>query len=346
MNLDARRIVIIIALVAAVVLLIWALPHGRQTPPEQQTTGELAAGESSDNGEETEAETSSPPPADEPEVVTIPPGPSLIGLNASAEEALAFFQQGQAALAADEIIEARRLLSRALFSGRLGGPQAEQARATLTDLADRTIFSGSIDPDDPYTFGYELKPGDTLGKVEDRLDLWVPVALIMHVNHIEDARRIMAGRTLKLIYGPFHAIVAKRSMTLDLYLRREGLDPVFVRRMPVGLGADNGTPSGMWQVDRGKMSKAPWYPPPRSGLGGKINWGEPNYAFGEKGLWIPLKGLDENTMNKGGYGIHSTNDPDSIGRSESLGCIRLRDDEIELLYTTLYETKSTVRVVD
>jgi lipoprotein-anchoring transpeptidase ErfK/SrfK len=43
------------------------------------------------------------------------------------------------------------------------------------------------------------------------------------------------------------------------------------------------------------------------------------------------------------YGIHSTNDPASIGKEGSLGCIRLNDVDIELVFSLLYEKWSTVR---
>ncbi|MDR3270722.1 MAG: L,D-transpeptidase [Peptococcaceae bacterium] len=35
------------------------------------------------------------------------------------------------------------------------------------------------------------------------------------------------------------------------------------------------------------------------------------------------------------YGIHGTNDPSSIGKSVSLGCIRMHNKDVEQLYTML-----------
>jgi len=37
-------------------------------------------------------------------------------------------------------------------------------------------------------------------------------------------------------------------------------------------------------------------------------------------------------LNRRGYGIHGTNDPHSVGRAASHGCIRLRNRDIERLY--------------
>lgn len=40
-------------------------------------------------------------------------------------------------------------------------------------------------------------------------------------------------------------------------------------------------------------------------------------------------------LSKKGYGIHGTNDPNSIGRAASHGCIRLRNSDIKQLYSML-----------
>ena len=131
---------------------------------------------------------------------------------------------------------------------------------------------------------------------------------------------------------------------MDVYLHRAGLERVFVRRMPVGLGRDDLTPVGRWRVGA-KLVRDVYYPAPNSPNRGKpIAYGQPGYAFGAKGLWISLEGADENTAGQTGYGIHSTDKPESVGRDESEGCIRLKDDDIELLFSLLYERESTVEI--
>lgn len=40
-------------------------------------------------------------------------------------------------------------------------------------------------------------------------------------------------------------------------------------------------------------------------------------------------------LNRKGYGIHGTNMPDSIGQAASHGCIRMRQDDLEELFTLL-----------
>ena len=67
-------------------------------------------------------------------------------------------------------------------------------------------------------------------------------------------------------------------------------------------------------------------------------------AFGSKGIWIGMTGIDKKTKDTSGYGIHSTSDAASIGTDASEGCIRVGDDDIDLVYAVLYENHSTVEI--
>jgi len=81
--------------------------------------------------------------------------------------------------------------------------------------------------------------------------------------------------------------------------------PVVLREYPVGLGGER-TPVGTFRISekvRNPRGKRP---------------GE----YGTRGMVL------EHTS----YAIHGTNDPDSIGRDESLGCVRMHNDDIEDLF--------------
>ena len=96
----------------------------------------------------------------------------------------------------------------------------------------------------------------------------------------------------------------------------------------------------------GQHFHPPWTPTESSALvgDGPVPYGKPGYALGAKGLWIGLVGIDARTRGKSHYGIHSTSEPESIGKEQSLGCIRLADEDIELVYSLLYEVHSTVQI--
>jgi hypothetical protein len=271
-------------------------------------------------------------------------------------EADRLFRQGMKLSADMKYLEARSALSDAVFSDTLSPEDAERARDELQHLAEATIFSQHVFAGDPYTFMYDFKQGDRLadmragnrsvaGLVTAR-DLRVPAEAILKVNGVS-AKDLRAGQKYKMIRGPFHAIIYKRLLVMDIYLQRDDNPRVFIRRVRVGLGKDGSTPVGAWIVEAkagGKGTHAVWNPPSGSGLRGPIRYGDKNYAFGQKGMWIRIAGIDPMTRSATGYGMHSTSDPSSIGKEASLGCIRLGDDDIELVFNILYEGHSTVLV--
>jgi len=262
-----------------------------------------------------------------------------------AATALKMVADGEKLLAERKKAEGRALLSKALLSGSLGEATANTIRTKLEALADEMIFSREIFDGDPYTFQYTFLPGEVLIRVERKLSLHVPSQILLKINRMDSGKSIRAGQTFKVINGPFHAIVDKGDFNMDIYLHRAGCDPAFVKRLRVGLGKNGSTPVGMWRVRLGsKRDQAPWFPPPSAEAHRSIRWGQPGYPLGKMGYWIGLEGTDDATRTHEGYGIHGTNDPASIGKASSLGCIRLADADIELVFFLLYEKWSTVRV--
>jgi L,D-transpeptidase ErfK/SrfK len=61
------------------------------------------------------------------------------------------------------------------------------------------------------------------------------------------------------------------------------------------------------------------------------------------GVYNPL-GTRWIGLSKAGYGIHGTNEPDSIGKAASHGCIRMRNQDVEELFG-LVEPGLTVELV-
>lgn len=336
-------LVAVLAMIAGVALYIGAgglLPFGRGSPTAVSDRDP------------------SPRPADPPRAATsAAPVPASTPAVGSGKDA---FDRGMQLLKENKIISARAELSNVYFTGQLSPDQEAQARATLEDLANRTLFAPVAMDGDGYSDLYRVRPGDNLQKIERSQALHVPVELLAKVNNVPPGN-LMADRNLKLVRGPFHAIVYKSLFVMDVYVQRDGGPKVFVRRFPVGLGRNGSTPLGNWHVRlgrkpmsatatepaqgaiSGKLKQARFDPPPHCEIDHPILYGEPNYPFGAKGLFIPLEGDDENTAKMLNYGIHSTNDPASIGKEGSLGCVRLRDDDIETVFNLLYEKWSTVQ---
>ncbi len=237
-------------------------------------------------------------------------------------------------------LDARAELSTAFFSGSLDAPRKARALKSLSDLAARTLLSSDVYEGDPYTGVYTIAKGDLILRLVQKEKLQVPPAIIERVNGV-DGDKLRIGRTIKFIRGPAHAVVNKDDFTMDLYFQREGQPKAFIKRLRVGLGKDGGTPLGSWVVAR-KSSHSRWQPPPSAKSSRPIDWGQAGYPLGKEGYWIGLQGTDETTRGQDGYGIHGTDDPASIGKAASLGCIRLADEDIEFVYSLLVEKVSTV----
>lgn len=237
---------------------------------------------------------------------------------------------GQRALENGELITARAYLSEALQLG-LGESELPTVRAELTRLGNETVFSPSIYEADPLVSRYVIKPGETLGKIARANK--ISADLLAAVNRIPDKNRIRAGQTIKIVTGPFHAVVHKRAYAMDVYLGN-----TFMKHFKVGLGAEGSTPSGQWVV--GTKLINPTYYPPRGGR--IVAADDPENPLGER--WIGLVGVGGEAAGQERYGIHGTIEPETVGQDVSLGCIRMYNEDVEALYTYLIPKHSTVTV--
>jgi len=286
------------------------------------------------------------PPAVEP--AAEPVQPQSAQANVETNELVA---RGLAASAGGRHIQARTLLSEAFFAGGLSPEQEAKIVPEMERLFNETILSPRIFDGDEYVEQCIPMPGQTLagsrGIVESKC-LYVPANFIVMVNRMGSGQNMQAGKSIKLVKGPFVARVYKSRLAMDLYLQPEGRPPLFARRLPVGLGKDGATPSGRWRlIAGGKTERKPWTPTAGSNLPpAPIPWGHPDYALGFKGMWIGLAGLDADNQHITDFGIHSTSDQDSIGGETSLGCVRMKDADIELVFNMLYDGRGVFSVVE
>lgn len=131
---------------------------------------------------------------------------------------------------------------------------------------------------------------------------------------------VWEGRVFRIYKGAWRIRISKKTLLLYLY---DG-DKLF-KIYHVGIGRENRTPEGAFIV-RSKIKEPTWYAP-----GGKIiPYSGTHNVIGSR--WIslaPEAGTDNGLL---GYGIHGTSDPDSIGKSVSNGCVRMRNAEVEELF--------------
>ena len=66
--------------------------------------------------------------------------------------------------------------------------------------------------------------------------------------------------------------------------------------------------------------------------GGEVPFGDPANILGTRWMSIRATGDTEDISD---YGIHGTWDNSSIGKAESEGCVRMRNEEVEELFALL-----------
>ena len=214
-------------------------------------------------------------------------------------------------IAAGETMAAHRLLSKLYWNHKDFRPQIQE----MIDGTAKTIFFQSqphfIEP-------YVIQSGERMEVIAKKYQLsW---EYLSKLNRTEP-RRIQVGQKLKVVKGPFAAVVELRDFALTIHLHG-----YYVKRYPVCIGKDGSSPVGKFSV-LNKVEN-----PPYTGPDGKvISADDPSNPLGER--WIDLGDS---------YGIHGTIDPDSIGKAESRGCIRLADREIIEVYNFLVKGSEVV----
>lgn len=152
---------------------------------------------------------------------------------------------------------------------------------------------------------HKVKSGETLGQISR--DYRTPLSAIIRANPSINPNVIYPGQSI-VIPGfpnintiPYRIDVSIHNRTLRLL--KNG---VLQKQYPIAVGRIlQGTPTGSFII----INKAP----------------NPGGPFGT--MWMSL--------SKEHYGIHGTNDPSSIGKAVSKGCIRMYNKDVEQLARTI-----------
>lgn len=219
----------------------------------------------------------------------------------------------------------------AMLGEDLDAALAEQVRGTLTRLAQQWLFGPECIPGDRLCAAYRVQRGDLLSTIgqEHR----VPWELLAQINRI-NPKSLRLGQTLKVVHGPFHARVSLSHFRMDVYLQ-----DTYVRSFSVGVARPGKrTPTGTWLV-KDRIRDAAWTDPE---TGQTLEPGDPDYPLGP--VWMPLEGISGQALGQPSYGIHGTNEPESIGTASSMGCVRLRNADAETVFNLLMPGHSRVIV--
>lgn len=258
--------------------------------------------------------------------------------SASTADVVSLIAQGESKLTSDPV-QARVLLSRA-YQKAAPSDQAS-IRAKLEELNKSLVFSNRVTPGDPLTEMYTIASGDSIVKITKKRDLAVDWRFIQRINGA-DPKTLRVGQKLKLVRGPFHAVVHKSEYRIDIFQGPPD-DPaswLYIHSNKVGLGEGNSTPPGTFVIRKGSKLVNPHWANPRTGQ--KFAADDPANPIGEH--WLGLEGVGDSAPLTG-YGLHGTVDPSSIGQQKSMGCVRMGSEDIALAYEMLEEQVSVVKIL-
>lgn len=237
-----------------------------------------------------------------------------------------------------EFYKAQEYISRLLLSS-----VSVELKDTLRDFLNTEIAGNVLYNPRQLAGGffetYTVQPSDLLSKIAARYA--IPWQGIVQINRLP-SETVRAGQILKLpkkdpAPRAFHVMVSKSERRLYLIggLALDGKIPMVWKFYKVGVGQDDSTPNGKFRIVS-RVEKPDWTDP----ISGKlVKFGDPNHRIGSR--WV---GFEVPGRTGAGYGIHGTDEPESIGKAASLGCIRMHNHEVEELSDYLKEGHSTVFV--
>jgi lipoprotein-anchoring transpeptidase ErfK/SrfK len=122
----------------------------------------------------------------------------------------------------------------------------------------------------------------------------------------------MAGQKLKVPTYKMTLWIDKSDNTLTLKADNEVL-----KTYVVATGTNNSTPVGAFKITD-KLENPTWY-----NSGAVVPPGSPENGLGTRWMGITAKG----------YGIHGTIEPEKLGQQVTAGCVRMKNEEVEELYS-------------
>ncbi len=216
----------------------------------------------------------------------------------------ALLKLGQVYETQQQLVEARSMY-RMLLERFPDSPLVPQTQARLGEVNIALLFSPTVTELDTV---HVVKPGDTLGKIASTYS--TTIELIKRANGLK-SDVIRPEQKLKTPKGKFSIVVDRSQNQLLLTA-----DNQFIKTYPVATGKDNSTPVGTFKVVN-RIPNPVWYAehavvPPDS----------PENILGTR--WL---GID-----KQGYGIHGSVDPNAIGHQVTAGCVRMTNKDVEELF--------------
>jgi hypothetical protein len=187
-------------------------------------------------------------------------------------------------------------------------PAEQQQLTELLDQVAGTVIYSNRSIAEP---AYEVQQDERLEDIANRC--YVPMELLAKINGIDNPLNVRAGDRLKIVRGPFEGMISLDKRILTLWV-----GGCYAGRFAIGVGRDFPPSEGQYTVEL-KQVNPECHLPDRV-----IPGGDPSNPLGAR--WLGLTG---------GYGLHGTNDPNSIGRPDQSGCIGLGPRDVDDVYDIL-----------
>lgn len=240
------------------------------------------------------------------------------GLAEAPKEERAFFTLAADCEAKQDFVKAREVYQKFIEKFPTSN-SIIKAQEGIDNCNVRVLFSSEITPDSEL---YEVQKGDNLTRIAKKFR--TTVELLAKSNNIQGSA-IRLGRKIKVPKVKFSIVVDKSQKILMLKA-----DGEIFKTYKIATGKENKpTPVGTFTVTS-KIVDPPWYQ-----LNGKmIPAGDPANQLGSR--WLGL--------SKPSYGIHGTIDPASIGQDVTEGCVRMKNSDVEELFSIVPEGTEVVIV--
>lgn len=233
------------------------------------------------------------------------------------------YQAAKLAIGEDELVAAVDHAKKIIDSDLSEDDELWKKSAQILGDANIKIFMSDIPTSKKQL--YTIKDGDSLIRIANKFK--TTVESVQKSNGLNPASPIIfPGKTLYVYTGAWNVKVSKSKFRLYLY---DGKD--LFKIYSVGVGKQGRTPSGSFVIYT-KQKEPIWY-----NDGKAIAYGSKENVLGTR--WMSLKPIGDTNSHLRGYGIHGTWQPETIGTKSSNGCIRMKNNDVDELYSIIpYKT--------
>lgn len=221
----------------------------------------------------------------------------------------------QTQLASHQLVEALKSLSPWAIDTNLNPEQSQRCLQLLDQLAGTVLYSRESFLEPPYV----VQAGETLDEIAQRYA--VPEDLLAKINGIAPPFALSTGEKMKVVRGPFRAVVSLKNQEMTLYAGND-----YAGRFALKIGRDLPPEHAFYEI--AEKSNGRSYFDRR--LGREVLKGDPENRYGHR--WLGLRG--EHITTGHSVGIHGR-PTESIESASSEGSISLDARDIEDIFSIL-----------